>query len=206
MTLEHGGGAKEVVRARTVLWAAGVEAVAARARSSPQAAGAATDRAGRVVVEPDLTLPGHPELFVVGDLALFTHQDGHAASGRRAGRDAAGPVRRARRSEARLAGTHGRAVPLRRQGEHGDDRPGLGGRRRGGAPVRRLPRLARPGSSSTSSTSSSSATGSSSSSSGPGATSPGPARRGSSPPRRGRLPSPGPAGTSPPGRRRFPSE
>jgi NADH dehydrogenase len=54
----------ERVGARTVLWAAGVQA-------SPLAAslGAPRDRAGRVLVEPDLSIPGHPEVFVVGDLA-----------------------------------------------------------------------------------------------------------------------------------------
>jgi NADH dehydrogenase len=35
-----------------------------------------TDRAGRVVVEPDLSIPGHPEVFVVGDAAAFLHQRG----------------------------------------------------------------------------------------------------------------------------------
>ena len=38
------------------------------------------DRAGRVVVEPDLTIPGHPEVFVVGDLARF-EQDGKPVPG-----------------------------------------------------------------------------------------------------------------------------
>ncbi|HWO26924.1 MAG TPA: NAD(P)/FAD-dependent oxidoreductase [Kofleriaceae bacterium] len=58
------GGAEERVGARTVLWAAGVEA-------SPLGAqlGAPRDRAGRVEVGPDLSVPGHPEVFVIGDLA-----------------------------------------------------------------------------------------------------------------------------------------
>ena len=52
------------IGARTVLWAAGVQA-------SPLAAslGVPRDRAGRVIVEPDLSIPGHPEVFVIGDLA-----------------------------------------------------------------------------------------------------------------------------------------
>ena len=53
---------------KTVFWAAGNE-------SSPLGAmlGAPLDRAGRVKVEPDLSVPGHPEVFVVGDLAeMFT--------------------------------------------------------------------------------------------------------------------------------------
>src|SRR5262245_9801813 len=54
--------------AGTILWAAGVAA-------SPLAAtlGVPIDRAGRVIVEPDLSIPGHPEVFVVGDAAVFLH-------------------------------------------------------------------------------------------------------------------------------------
>jgi NADH dehydrogenase len=63
------------VPARTVLWAAGVAA-------SPLGAmlPAARDRAGRVPVGPDLSLPGHPEIFVAGDLASV-QQDGRAVPG-----------------------------------------------------------------------------------------------------------------------------
>ena len=53
------------------------------------------DRAGRVIVEPDLSVPGHPEIFVAGDLALVHASDGQAAAGRGAGRQAAGHARRA---------------------------------------------------------------------------------------------------------------
>jgi NADH dehydrogenase len=57
-------GATERIGARTVVWAAGVAA-------SPLGAqlGAPRDRAGRVEVAPDLSVPGHPEVFVIGDLA-----------------------------------------------------------------------------------------------------------------------------------------
>ncbi len=63
------------VEAGTVVWAAGVAA-------SPLAAtvGAETDRAGRVRVEPDLSVPGRPELFVVGDAAAY-EQDGRLLPG-----------------------------------------------------------------------------------------------------------------------------
>ena len=56
--------------ARTVLWAAGVA-------PSPlgKQLGAPLDRAGRVLVAPDLSVPGHPEVFVIGDLCAF-EQDG----------------------------------------------------------------------------------------------------------------------------------
>ena len=61
-------GKPERLPARTVLWAAGVQA-STFARVVAAATGAETDRAGRVVVGPDLTIPGHPEIFVVGDVA-----------------------------------------------------------------------------------------------------------------------------------------
>jgi NADH dehydrogenase len=62
--------------ASVVLWAAGVSA-------SPlgKLLGAPTDRAGRVQVEPDLTLPGHPEVFVLGDLASVHQQNGQPVPG-----------------------------------------------------------------------------------------------------------------------------
>ena len=64
----------EFIPVRNVFWAAGVKA-------SPlgQSLGVPLDRAGRVVVGPDLTIPGHPEVFVVGDMAAATSGDAHAA-------------------------------------------------------------------------------------------------------------------------------
>jgi NADH dehydrogenase len=63
------GETEERLPARTVLWAAGVQ-VSSFARAVAEATDAKTDRAGRIVVGPDLTLPGHPEIFVVGDAAV----------------------------------------------------------------------------------------------------------------------------------------
>jgi NADH dehydrogenase len=65
----------ERLDAGTVIWAAGVAA-------SPLVGtlGAPLDRAGRVLVQPDLSIPGHPEVFVVGDAASFT-QEGHQLPG-----------------------------------------------------------------------------------------------------------------------------
>jgi NADH:ubiquinone reductase (H+-translocating) len=60
----------ERIAARTVLWAAGVQASALGRQL-----GAPLDRAGRVRVEPDLTLPGHPEVHVIGDLAHVLDPD-----------------------------------------------------------------------------------------------------------------------------------
>jgi NADH dehydrogenase len=78
----------ERIAAKTVLWAAGV-------KSSPLGAslGVPLDRAGRVRVEPDLSLPGHPEVFVVGDLALVEGVPGIAPAAKQMGRHAARNVR-----------------------------------------------------------------------------------------------------------------
>jgi NADH dehydrogenase len=61
---------EERIPARTVLWAAGVQA-SSFSRRVAERAGAETDKAGRVLVGPDLTIPGHPEIFVIGDAALM---------------------------------------------------------------------------------------------------------------------------------------
>jgi NADH dehydrogenase len=67
---------KEKISASVILWGAGVSA-------SPlgKMLGVPTDRAGRVVVQPDLTVPGHPEVFVVGDLASATRHNGQPVPG-----------------------------------------------------------------------------------------------------------------------------
>lgn len=65
----------EFIAAKTVVWAAGVAA-------SPlgRELGAELDRSGRVIVEPDLSIPGHPEVFVIGDMASLM-QDGEPVFG-----------------------------------------------------------------------------------------------------------------------------
>jgi NADH dehydrogenase len=82
---EHGVtlSSGERIEAGTVLWAAGVEA-------SPLGAmlGAELDRAGRVIVEPDLSVPGHPEVFVIGDLASVPGVPGVAPAAMQMGRHA----------------------------------------------------------------------------------------------------------------------
>jgi NADH dehydrogenase len=74
VVIEHRSGGCQRIPARTVLWAAGVQA-SDMGRVLAERAGADRDRAGRVIVEPDLSLPGHPEIFVIGDLACCI-QDG----------------------------------------------------------------------------------------------------------------------------------
>jgi NADH dehydrogenase len=79
------------IPARTVLWAAGVAA-------SPLARdlGVPLDRAGRVQVEPDLSVPGHPSIFVAGDLASIQHDGkpvpGVAPAAKQMGRHVAGAI------------------------------------------------------------------------------------------------------------------
>ncbi|MGY1519176.1 NAD(P)/FAD-dependent oxidoreductase [Luteimonas sp. A482] len=93
------------VPARTVVWAAGVAA-------SPLARclGVPLDRAGRVHVEPDLSIPGHPDIFAAGDLASLERADGRPVPGvapaaKQMGRHVAKMIR------ARLQ--HGQSVPFR---------------------------------------------------------------------------------------------
>jgi NADH dehydrogenase len=94
--------AGESIEAATVLWAAGVAA-------SPVGAtlGAPTDRAGRVLVQQDLTIAGHPEVFVVGDLASLNGKDGTPLPGVaqvaiQMGKHAARNIRRSIAGEASL--------------------------------------------------------------------------------------------------------
>ncbi|MCL4799952.1 MAG: NAD(P)/FAD-dependent oxidoreductase [Burkholderiales bacterium] len=99
----------ERIRARTVVWAAGVAA-------SPlgRTLGAPLDRAGRVRVGPDLSVPGHPEIFVIGDLAAVESEGrpvpGIAPAAKQMGAHAARAVR------SRIAG---RAAPAFRYRDYG---------------------------------------------------------------------------------------
>jgi NADH dehydrogenase len=68
------------IPARTALWAAGVQA-SPLGKVLELRAGATLGRSGRVTVEPDLTIPGHPEIFVIGDLASYAYQTGKPLAG-----------------------------------------------------------------------------------------------------------------------------
>jgi NADH dehydrogenase len=70
----------EFIPARTLLWTAGVQA-SPLGKALAEATGAAVDRGGRVIVEPDLSLPGHPNIFVIGDLARAAGKDGEPLPG-----------------------------------------------------------------------------------------------------------------------------
>lgn len=102
VTLKVGAG-EERVPARTVLWAAGVHA-SSFGRRVADALGVETDRAGRIEVGPDLTVPGHREIFVIGDLAIAKQRDdlpipGVAPAAIQEGSYVAGAIRRRVRGE-----------------------------------------------------------------------------------------------------------
>ncbi len=73
--MQTSDGDKENVPARTVIWAAGVTASGLAAELA-RAAGTELDRAGRVTVGPQLTLPGHAEVFAIGDMVRVSDEGG----------------------------------------------------------------------------------------------------------------------------------
>jgi NADH dehydrogenase len=75
VTVRDADGEVERIPARTVIWAAGVTASPLAAKLAERS-GAELDRAGRVTVEPDLTLPGRPEVFALGDMIRVRGSDG----------------------------------------------------------------------------------------------------------------------------------
>lgn len=66
----------ETIRASTIIWAAGV-----RAAPLAEKLGVELDRGGRIIVKEDCSIPGHPEAFAIGDIALFLDASGHALPG-----------------------------------------------------------------------------------------------------------------------------
>jgi NADH dehydrogenase len=75
VTIKDGNGDGDRISARTVIWAAGVTASNLAAQLS-DLTGAERDRAGRLLVQPDLTLPGHPDVFALGDMVRVRGVDG----------------------------------------------------------------------------------------------------------------------------------
>jgi len=72
--VELGNG--EVIRAANIFWTAGVAA-----NPLTKKLGVELDRAGRIKVNPDLSLPGHPEVFAVGDMAILMQENGKPVPG-----------------------------------------------------------------------------------------------------------------------------
>jgi NADH:ubiquinone reductase (H+-translocating) len=75
VTIDGQDGEEERIPSRAVVWAAGVTASGLAGRLA-ELTGAERDRAGRVTVESDLTLPGHPEVFAIGDMVRVAMQQG----------------------------------------------------------------------------------------------------------------------------------
>jgi len=86
-------GQKGRVECGTTIWAAGVQA-SPLAGMLAEATGAPTDRAGRVAVLPDLTLPGHPEVFAVGDMVTIDDLPGVCEVAMQGGLHAANTIKR----------------------------------------------------------------------------------------------------------------
>ena len=110
VTCDSAKRGSERIAARTVVWAAGVAGSPLGAELA-RGTGAALDRAGRVVVEPDLSLPGHPEIAVIGDLAAALSHGPHGTTpvpgvspaAKQMGRTAAANVVRRIRGQSTLA-------------------------------------------------------------------------------------------------------
>ncbi|AFY59507.1 NAD(P)/FAD-dependent oxidoreductase [Synechococcus sp. PCC 6312] len=79
VTTKHGEEVEKIA-AHTILWAAGVKA-SGLGRVLAESTGASLDRVGRVIVEPDLSLPNYPNIYVIGDLANYAHQNGNPLPG-----------------------------------------------------------------------------------------------------------------------------
>jgi NADH dehydrogenase len=79
VTVQAPDGARERIPTRTAIWAAGVRASGLASLLGEQA-GAEVDRAGRVTVEADLTLPGHPEVVVLGDMVRVRDDKGETTT------------------------------------------------------------------------------------------------------------------------------
>ena len=132
------GEKTERIVSRTVVWAAGVSAEGV-AEIVARGAGAGTDRAGRIEVNPDLTLPGHPEISVIGDAAKLDGPDGKPLPGPGDGGDPAGPARC--RGDPRPGSRRVQALQVLRQGGAGGGRPRQGRVRGERRPTFRLDRL-----------------------------------------------------------------
>ncbi|MDO5740648.1 MAG: NAD(P)/FAD-dependent oxidoreductase [Ornithinimicrobium sp.] len=98
LVVEERDGTRERIEASTKVWAAGVSANPLT-RTLAEQTGAQLDRSGRIKVNPDLTLPGHPEVYAVGDLVWLGDLPGVAQGAIQTGRHAAGQILRRIRGE-----------------------------------------------------------------------------------------------------------
>jgi NADH:ubiquinone reductase (H+-translocating) len=93
LTVQDKSGTETRIPARTIVWAAGVVA-SPLAKTLAEQSGAELDRGGRVKVQPDCSLPGHPEVFVIGDMMSLDDLPGVAQVAMQQGKYAADQIRR----------------------------------------------------------------------------------------------------------------
>ncbi|SOC57192.1 NAD(P)/FAD-dependent oxidoreductase [Ornithinimicrobium cerasi] len=98
LVVEERDGSQERIEATTKVWAAGVQANPLTRQLAAQT-GATLDRSGRISVNPDLSLPGHPEVYAVGDLTAIDGVPGVAQGAIQGGRHAADQILRRLRGE-----------------------------------------------------------------------------------------------------------
>ena len=105
LTVEDRSGTRARIPARTVIWAAGVKG-SDLSKSLGEQTGAAVDRSSRIAVQPDCTLPGHPEVFVIGDMMTLNDYPGVAQVAMQQGTYAAKQISRRVRGKADQAPFH----------------------------------------------------------------------------------------------------
>jgi NADH dehydrogenase len=93
LTVEDKSGTRTRVPARTIVWAAGVQA-SSLTKTLAEQTGAEIDRGGRIKVQPDCSLPGHPDVFVIGDMMSLNDYPGVAQVAMQQGKYAADQIRR----------------------------------------------------------------------------------------------------------------
>ena len=140
ITVKDKDGPERRIECACKVWAAGVAASPLGRMLAEQSDGTEVDRAGRVVVEPDLTVKGHPNVFVVGDLMSVPGVPGMAQGAIQGAKYATKLIKHSVKGSDDPANRAPVQIP--RQGQHGDDLPKQ--RRRAGrqAGVRWLLRMA----------------------------------------------------------------
>ena len=93
LTVEDKSGARTHIPTRTIVWAAGVTG-STLSRTLGEQTGAEVDKAGHIAVQPDCTLPGHPEVFVIGDMMSLNNYPGVAQVAMQQGKYAATAISR----------------------------------------------------------------------------------------------------------------
>ena len=134
VTVQSADGTTHRVSARTKIWAAGVQA-SPLAGLLAEASGATCDRAGRIAVLEDCTLPGHPEVFAIGDMMALNKLPGVAEVAMQSGIHAANTIKR------RLHGKEAAAFKYRDLGSMAADLPVPGDSQLQGPPAVRVSRM-----------------------------------------------------------------